>query len=89
MWLLLLACAPDDRCEAMCDAALSRFEVCLGEGGLEWGASVGYQGPADYQNWCETWTWEVRQLGEQDQCATKEAVFADGTCEEYYAAWSP
>lgn len=89
MWFLLLACAPDDRCDAMCDAAKDRFEACLEEAGLEWGSSVGYEDPVDYANWCQTWAWEARQLGEADQCAAMETTFRDGTCAEYYDAWAP
>lgn len=85
--LLLLACAPDD-CAAMCDAALVRFEACLEERGEAWGPEVGYTDAADYENWCATYTWELRQLGEADTCAEKLPMFEDGTCDDYDAAWS-
>lgn len=83
---LLLACAPG-ACEAMCAAALDRFEACLDERGLEWGPAVGYTDAADYADGCATYTWELAQLGRTDECAEKLPVFADGTCEDYDAAW--
>jgi hypothetical protein len=86
--LLLLACAGPDDCDAMCAAAVDRFEGCLDERGLEWGESVGYADAVDYDNWCGTWTWEVRQTGATDQCTPKLAVFRDGDCDAYYAAWA-
>ena len=86
--LLLLGCGPPDACDAMCDAALVRYAACLEEAGLEWGPSVGYTDPADYTNWCETWSWEARQLDEAGTCAEKREVFLEGTCDDYWAAWS-
>jgi hypothetical protein len=86
--VLLLACAPPDECDAMCDAALDRYGACIEENGLEWGESVGYTSPADFTTWCETWTWEARQLDEAGSCVTKLATFEEGTCADYYAAWA-
>lgn len=85
--LLLLACAPDD-CDALCDAALVRFEACLAERGETWGPSVGYTDAADYANWCATYAWELRQLGEADTCAETRTTLEGGTCEDAAAAWS-
>lgn len=87
--LLALGCAPADRCDAMCDAALARFSACMEERGLTWGASVGYADAEDYANWCDTWAWEQRQLGEEAVCEEREATFRDGDCDAYYAAWAP
>lgn len=89
MWFaLLLACAPADSCAAMCDAALARYSTCLEERGLSWGPQVGYDGPEDYANWCDTWAWEQRQLGEEAVCDDKLPTFRDGDCDAYYAAWA-
>lgn len=71
----------------MCAAALDRFEGCMEASGLEWGSMVGYADAADYRNWCETWTWEARQLGEAASCAEKLDTFREGTCDDYYATW--
>jgi hypothetical protein len=84
--LLLLACARD-ACDAMCDAALDRFAACLEEDGLQWGESVGYTSPTDFANWCATWTWEARQLGEADTCDERLATFESGDCDDYRGAW--
>ncbi len=86
--LLIHACAPDDGCTSMCDAALDRYTTCITEAGLDWGEDVGYTSPADFGNWCETWVWEARQTGLSDTCAQKRTVFEDGTCADYYAAWA-
>jgi hypothetical protein len=85
--IVLAGCASSDACPAMCDAARDRFAACLEESGLEWGASVGYEDANDYDNWCGTYTWELRQLGEADSCAERLPVFTDGTCDDYYDAW--
>lgn len=85
--LLLMACAPADDCDAMCVAARERFSGCMEESGLEWGASVGYADAADYDDWCATYTWELRQLGRADACAERLPVFEGGTCDDYYDAW--
>jgi hypothetical protein len=85
---LLLACAPDDACDAMCDAARVTFEACMEERGLTYGESVGYVDAADYDDWCDTWSWETRILEEQATCADKLAVFETGDCDAYYEAWS-
>lgn len=87
LYALLLACSPD-ACDAMCDAALVRYEACLAEWGLEWGASVGYADASDYRNWCDTWSWEARQLGEADQCEEVRTALLEGTCDDYPDAWS-
>jgi hypothetical protein len=84
---LLAGCAPDDACAQMCDAALDSFEGCLDERGTEWGASVGYSSPADYRNWCETYSWELRQLGEVDQCAQLRDAVTGVDCAGYASAW--
>ena len=84
----LLACTPSDDCDAMCGAALERFTSCLAEGGQSWGDGVGYADEADYEDWCSTWTWEQRQLGEAAACSEKLVAFEDGDCNGYYAAWS-
>jgi hypothetical protein len=72
----------------MCGAARSRFEACLDASGLEWGASVGYTDAEDYDDWCATYSWELRQLGEAATCAEKLPVFEEGTCDDYYDAWA-
>lgn len=82
--LLLLGCA-EDACDAMCDAALDRYEICMAERGLAWG--MAYADAADYRDACATWVWERRQLGEPDTCAEMEATFTDGDCAAYDAAW--
>lgn len=87
MILLLLACGEPDACDAMCEVAREKFGTCLEESGLEWGEGAGYSDPLDYDNWCATWTWEARQLGVAGTCEDKLAVFRDGTCDEYRAAW--
>lgn len=95
---LLGGCAPADACAEMCTAALARFETCIEADGREWGESVGYADAADYTNGCETFTWELRELGQADTCATRLAVFrgdasegedadGDAACVEYYDAW--
>lgn len=84
MVILLWGCAAD-RCEAMCDAAILRYEACMEERGLSWGDA--YADEADYRDWCDTWSWEQRQLGTADRCEENEAVFESGNCAEYDAAW--
>jgi hypothetical protein len=86
MIFLLLACAPD-ACDALCDAGLTRFQGCLDEAGLEWGASVGYEDPADYEGWCATYTWELRQLGQADSCADRTSALEAATCADYGQVW--
>lgn len=88
MLLWLGACAEPDACGAMCVAAQTRFEACLGERGLAWGDAVGYADARDYADWCGTWAWEARLLEEEATCAEKKAVFEDGDCADYDAAWS-
>lgn len=83
---LLLGCAPDDGCAATCDVALARYEACLPEWGLEWG--VAYEDAADFRNWCDTWAWEQRQLGQADRCAEVTGALEDADCMGYAAAWS-
>lgn len=87
--LLLAGCGDSAAvaCSEMCDAALDRFEACLDESGQDWGASVGYESPTDHANACETFAWELRELGQGDSCAARRATFADGTCDDYYDAW--
>ena len=85
--LLLLACAPDDDCAAMCDAALSGLESCLAAEGREWEGS-GWESPEDFANWCDTWSWEQRQLGQEATCAEKLPELRDGDCDAFYAAWA-
>lgn len=85
--LLLLACDPPDACVPMCVAARERFAACLEEEGLEWGPAVGYADAADYDDWCATWAWELRQLGQADTCAARIPTFETGTCDDYHAAW--
>lgn len=85
--LALLGCAPDDACEAMCDAARASFEGCLDERGATWGASVGYTSESDYAGWCETYTWELRELGEAEQCAQVLDAVSGADCAGYAAAW--
>lgn len=82
---LLLSCTPDDACDAMCDAALARYEVCMEERGLEWGMS--YADAADYRDGCETWVWEMETLGEPPRCEVMTTTFRDGDCDAYTAAW--
>lgn len=84
---LLAGCAPADACDPMCDAAAARFAACLDEEGRTWGDAVGYADEDDYDDWCATYTWELRQLGAADTCAEKLPVFEDGTCTDYYDAW--
>jgi hypothetical protein len=88
MFALLLACAPDDGCDAMCVAALDRYGGCIEEAGLTWGESVGYTSAADFTDWCETWVWEARQTGLATTCEEKRVTFTDGTCDDYYDAWT-
>ena len=76
-----------DACAGMCDAALARFESCMDESGLEYGASVGYTDAVDYADWCDTWTWELRQLGQAASCDARRVVFEDGTCDDYLDVW--
>jgi hypothetical protein len=83
LWLLL-ACS-EDPCVAMCVAAQARYEVCMEERGLTYGMT--YADAADYQNACDTWVWEQRQLGEEPACVDMTTTFDEGTCEEYDAAW--
>ena len=85
MILLVLACAPD-ACDAMCDAGLGRYEACMEERGLDWG--LAYRDEVDWRNWCDTVSWEWRRLDEADRCEANLRTFAEGTCEEYDAAWS-
>ncbi len=90
-------CAPADACAEMCTAALDRFQTCIEADGRTWGDSVGYADPADYENGCDTFVWELRELGQADSCATRLAVFrgseaedganGDAACVEYYSAW--
>ena len=82
----LTACTPDV-CAEMCVAAQDRFEACLEEGGLSWGASVGYDSPSDYENGCETFAWELRELGQAETCGARLETFEDGTCSDYHDAW--
>lgn len=84
---LLLACV-SDACDAMCDAARERFAACLAEDDLEWGPGVGYADADDYDDWCATYAWELRQLGEADACAEKLPIFEEGTCDDYADAWA-
>lgn len=85
MILLLLACT-GDACTEMCDAALVDFEGCLAENGLEWGVSVGYADADDYLNWCDTYSWELRQLGEESTCASRRTILREASCSDG-AAW--
>ncbi|MFZ5479862.1 MAG: hypothetical protein ACOZNI_24065 [Myxococcota bacterium] len=87
MFALLLACAPDDACDAMCVASREQFEACMEERGLVYGESVGYVSAADFDDWCDTWTWETRLLEQQDTCDQKLAVFESGDCDAWYDAW--
>lgn len=82
---LLQACTYTDPCESMCSSALTRYEGCMEERGLEWG--MAYADEEDYLNFCETWVWEQGQLGAEPDCPAMQATFDDGTCEEYDAAW--
>jgi hypothetical protein len=84
--LLVLGCPAQDDCAAMCDAAEGRYESCMAERGLAWGDA--YEDEQDYRNWCDTWAWEARQLGEADRCAAMLPAMEEGTCEDYDAAWS-
>lgn len=84
LWLLL-SCAPPDACDVMCDAALVRYEGCMEEQGLEWGNN--FADEADFHDWCDTWSWEQRQLGEEGRCEDMTPVFEDGTCAEWFDAW--
>lgn len=89
--LLLLfsgGCADADDCARMCTAARSRFEGCLQESGSTWGTSVGYESALDYDNWCETFSWELRELGQADTCTDRLALVEAGNCTEYYDAWA-
>lgn len=81
-------CAAPDVCAELCTAARDRFEGCLEAGGLTWGASVGYESAADYDNWCDTFAWELRELGQADTCAERQALVEGGTCSDYYDAWA-
>lgn len=83
VWLLL-ACEADP-CADMCVAAQGRYEVCMEERGLTYGMT--YEDAADYQNACETWVWEARQLGETPACAEMTRTFEEGSCEDYDASW--
>jgi hypothetical protein len=87
--VVLAGCGSPDECPAMCAAARERYAGCIDAAGQAWGGDgVGYASAADYDDWCATWTWEVRELGEEAQCADKRPIFEDGTCEDYYDAWS-
>ncbi|MDP2306922.1 MAG: hypothetical protein Q8P18_12935 [Pseudomonadota bacterium] len=81
-------CAPSDVCAELCTAARDRYEGCLEAGGLTWGASVGYESAAEYDDWCETFSWELRELGQADSCGDRLALVEGGECSEYYDAWA-
>lgn len=57
----------------------------MAERGLAWGDA--YADAADYQDWCQTWAWEARELGEAERCEAMESAFTDGDCEAYDNAW--
>lgn len=80
-------CAPSDACPAMCVAARDRFEACLDAEGLTYGESVGYESAADYEDWCDTFSWELRALSQADSCAARLPIFEEGTCADYHDAW--
>lgn len=84
---LLTACALDDDCEEMCDAAAASFAACLDDRGESWGAPVGYTSPTDYAGWCETYSWELRELGEAGQCARILDAVTGADCAGYANAW--
>lgn len=86
--LALAACAAPDVCTEMCTAAGDRFDACLVEGGVTWGASVGYESAADYDNWCDTYAWELRELGQDYTCADRQTLIEEGSCADYYEAWA-
>lgn len=96
--LLLAGCAPqpDDPCAPMCQAATDLYGGCLEGWGSDW-AAAGYRDGADFRDACETWAWEMRLLeaeaGQQGAvdaaCAEREALFLEGTCEDFTAVdWS-
>lgn len=84
----LPGCAPDDDCDAMCDAALDRYAGCISDAGMEWGESVGYTSEADFLNWCTTWVWEQRALDNAEQCGTNLTILEGGACTDYPALWA-
>lgn len=86
--LLSIACAPPDACDALCDASLDAFSACLYARGQDWGPDVGYEDAADYADWCATYTWELRQLGESDTCDARLDALAEGGCDGHAAAWA-
>lgn len=69
----------------MCGRARVRYEECMEERGLSYG--MAYEDAGDYDNWCATWTWEQQVLGSPPRCEAMVETFADGTCEDYDAAW--
>ena len=52
-----------------------------------WQASVGFTSEQDFNDWCSTFTWEERQLDQEDQCASRQAVIDGGDCAAWYTAW--
>jgi hypothetical protein len=86
--LLALSCAADDPCDTLCDVSLDAFSSCLDENGQEWGEHVGYLDPDDYLDWCDTYVWELRQLGQSDTCDTRLDALAAGGCAGHAAAWA-
>lgn len=82
------ACAPQDDCDAMCSAAVERFGGCITDAGMEWGSAVGYTSEADFGDWCATWVWEQREVGNAEQCTTNLPVLEDGTCADYPGLWA-
>jgi len=84
----LAGCAgPDDGCQELCVAAEEKFSSCLEENGTDWGTSVGFTSPADFQDWCATYTWEERELGRGELCDDRQEVIDGGDCAAWYTAW--
>jgi hypothetical protein len=42
----------------------------------------------DYLDWCGTYVWELRQLGQADTCDTRLDALSAGGCDGHTAAWT-
>lgn len=76
IWLLLWACAPEDPCVPMCEAAATAWGTCLADRDATW-VDAGWADEADFLDGCDTWAWTQRKLARDAGRGDVDAICAD------------